>query len=332
MPNNAAWDTATTDPANRATQAVSLSVAARSSAVQPAGLLFQDSFESGDTSNHNDYFRWSRSGTIVTPGGGSSRIDSVVGPDGSSNVNAYRFAFGRWIELGFTLTSSIDEVRAADLDSNTTYPEVWMSYDTFVPANYTHQRFDNGAIDEGTTREVFGGANNKMIYLWNGSYEGRDNGTGSAVGIQTYPSDFATEVAGKSMQSTFKGGYQGFTQTYVHPDYRLGPRKSGYAYLGTNDIANIFKDSELGTWVNLKLGMKAESSIGAGDGWFYRYNNGVLVTYQTGLTTLWGLSKTNNKLGFDRGYLWGYANSGFQETTTIYLTNFKFGTTDEGVS
>ena len=39
MPNNAAWDTATTDPANRATQAVSLNVAARSSAVQPAGLL-----------------------------------------------------------------------------------------------------------------------------------------------------------------------------------------------------------------------------------------------------------------------------------------------------
>ena len=33
MPNNAAWDTATTDPANRAAQAVSLNVAAMSGAV-----------------------------------------------------------------------------------------------------------------------------------------------------------------------------------------------------------------------------------------------------------------------------------------------------------
>ena len=332
MPNNAAYDTRTTNPANRLAQAVGLNVAAMAAAVQPAGLLFQDSFEAGDTTKHNDYFRWSKSGDINTAGAGSSRIDSVVGPDGVNSVNAYRFAFGRWIELGFTLTSSIDEVRSAELDSDTTYPEAWMSYDVFVPANYTHQRFDNGAIDEGTSREVQGGANNKVIYLWNGSYEGRDNGTGSAIGIQSFPSDFTTEVFGKSSQSTFHGGYHGHTQTYVHPDYRLGPRKSGYEYLGPNDIANLFLDSQLGTWVNLKLGMKAESAIGAADGWFSRYNNGVLAAHQENITTLWGLSKTNNKLGFDRGYIWGYANSGFQETTTLYLTNFKFGTTDEGVS
>ena len=36
MANNAAWDTTTTVPANRAVQAVSLSVAARALAVDPA--------------------------------------------------------------------------------------------------------------------------------------------------------------------------------------------------------------------------------------------------------------------------------------------------------
>ena len=146
-----------------------------------------------------------------TAGTFSAQIDSVLGPDGISNVNAMRFEYigatQRWQELAFTLTESIDEVRTETAESATSYQTVWISYDLYIPSGYAH-----------TGASPLGGANNKgWLYLWNGNYEDASS-TQSSTSYQFTNAGDRGGLNNRPQVFIQRAGNL-YEPTYTHPDH-----------------------------------------------------------------------------------------------------------------
>jgi hypothetical protein len=124
-------------------------------------------------------------------------IEDITGPDGNT-VKALTFTFGRWQEIRFHLTKSIDEQRTDQNISDTYYKEVWLSYDIFIPSNYYHR---------GSGEGVEAGNNKGFFYLWHGPYESSQ--TQTSTSLQWWPSS--------SYHHYKLGGIHLFQITYHHP-------------------------------------------------------------------------------------------------------------------
>jgi len=285
-------------------------VLAVSPAISFANLLFEDNFATDDLSKHNAYFRWRASGAITSPGEGASVIDQVSGPSGSP-VNAVRFQYkalnsdlsgggSYWIaELRFHLTSSLNEQRTQNGVSSTAYPEVWVSYWLRVPDNYAH-----GPVDP---------SNNKgFVTLWKNEYMGpvgaaidwwRTGSSGSRIGA--WAKENGVEQGNRDMP------------TFVRADHRVDSSGQAYAIL----------PSERGQWVHVAVGAKISTNSTSRNGFIQIYKNGEKVVAWENLNN-WNSDPSLQ--GFDRGYLFGWANSGYSADTTFYLTGFKFATSAAG--
>jgi hypothetical protein len=82
-------------------------------------------------------------------------------------------------------------------------------------------------------------------------------------------------------------------------------------------------DAYRGRWIKLELHSKAATAPGSADGVLQYYRDGLPVVdirnvngYQTLGSNVWKV-----------GYLLGWANSGFTDTTYAYLSNIVFSTT-----
>jgi hypothetical protein len=276
-----------------------------------AELLFEDDFSSGDTSKNNDFFRWGRDGGINQPGTNSSMIEDVESPDGSIG-KALTFTFGRWQEVRFHLTRSLDEKRTDQNISDTYYKEVWLSYDLFVPANYYHRSSGSG----------YEGSNNKgFFYLWHGPYESAQ--TQTATSLQWWPSGVYRSEDGVSIQSLQTWGHT-FVPDYVSPLHT----SEGEGHYPMR-FSKAFIPQDYGKWVNYTFRIYAGSVPGAKDGVVEIYKNNKLIIQFLNYDSV--REEVGRPLGYDKGYLLGYANTGFSEETIFRMTNFRFGTSKEGV-
>ena len=106
-----------------------------------AEILFEDDFESGDTSHTESGIRW------------TDKVNVVVN---SSNPKAGNYS-ARMLYNGNTDLSE-DAFTELRFDLGTPKQTVWLKYDLYIPHNYYH-------------RDGIGSDNNKgFFHLWNGNY------------------------------------------------------------------------------------------------------------------------------------------------------------------
>jgi len=275
-----------------------------------AELLFEDDFSTGDLSKSNNYFRWGRDGTIHASGYQASMVESITGPQGAP-VNAMRFNYGTWQEIRFHLTNSLSEVRSESALSNTSYNDVWISYDMLIPANYKHNSTGGDA-----------GHNNKgFLTLWKGLY---DSNSELFSLFQFWPA--SAKGGDPKLSYLTMTTYGSYIHTSAAADSHLIP--------GT-DSAYAFLESDFGRWRNFTMHLFAGSADGANDGIAELYKDGVLaarfsnINYQMAAQA-YG-TQLNGDMGFDRGYILGYHNSGYDSQTIFRVANFKFGTSKGAV-
>jgi hypothetical protein len=280
-----------------------------------ASLLFSDDFSSGDMSRHNAQFRWG-DGQVRGPGTGSDVIDRISGPNGTT-VSARRFRYGTWQEQRFHLTSSANEARSPNGQSNVAHPEVWVSYWMRVPQNYYHRSVNGSA-----------GHNNKgWLYLWKDAYEkwhsswtDESTVTPTSMSLHWWPSDPVGSTRVTVVASRYRQNWGNrANMTFVKPERQIPGASAGRSF--------AFLPSEFGKWVHFTFGMKVASKEGAKDGFARIYVNGELAMAMENLDS--GGKGSQN--GFDRGYIMGYHNSGYDQTTTYYITDFRIGTTRAAV-
>jgi len=189
MANNAAWNTATTVKANRATQAVSLNVAATAAV---ASFSFSDGFETGDISTTLSDGRYFWDGAPTTD---STRIYIKAGSNpetGGNYVMSHNYPAGqRWTEKEWTLPG---------------VPDVWIKLWMMVPTNYTH-------LGPAATN------NQKFLTLWTDG-TGSGNGTGATVWWGLWAN---SEGTGSNIAYTYNPGdssafgYTGYTSFITAP-------------------------------------------------------------------------------------------------------------------
>jgi hypothetical protein len=299
------------DTAGALTLAGQTVTAANGAAEEP---LFYDDFSTADFSNHNDYFRWGGGGTIPDEGntfGGI--IDSVTGPTGAT-VNAIRFQYTpsqQWQEVRFHLTTSVSETRT-DGTSSTVYPVVWLSYWLYVPGNYVH----------GSTGDA--GLNQKgFATLWKDAY--LSNWAQAAW-------DWIPAGSSNSQLRAWvvdRNGGLNWPVPWGDDEYGnpWTTREASHQIAGSTSEAYAFRpSSDLGRWQHIAMGYKM-SDNGSENGYMKLYRDGVLAVERTGMDNY--LASPIN--GLDRGYLLGYHNAVYPETTTFYITGVRFGLTLESV-
>lgn len=293
---------------------------ATGSAASGASPLFSDDFSTGDLSTANDYFRWGEGGP-PSAGYESDNVVDVTGPL-LTTIKARHFPFGKFEEQRFHLTTSLAESRSANGNSNTAYKRVCIGFDFYVPSNYMHRNSGSG----------FEGVNNKwLVDLWKDGY-GHSAEISKVLSMteawRISSSESYLRVMWSNPGSGAPSAY-GVSDGLTAAASRIAP--------GGEQIYAV-KNSDKGKWARIVMDTQA-SDIGSTNGWarWYRaeYTAGVLGEFElmVGMenmdnATSAGTLATN---GFDRGYLMGYSNSGFDELTTFYIANFEFGLTPESV-
>lgn len=263
-------------------------------------VLFEDDLVSGDFSKHNAYWRWGKDGNIPAPGAFADKIVSVPGPQGP-NVNAIEFTYGTWQEAGFCLTESISQTMTAidDPDNDSHYPEVWLQYDMFVPANYTHASNLNSIVN-----------NKGFASMWQGTYS-------PEVKLQGVTEWWPKPDGYSEISVNIDGHKRGFD--YVAPSHQS-------TYYKPNACL-AFIPADLGNWITFTFHWVAPSGHQTMDGEWEFYRNGTLIGRMTGINFDKRNPQTSGPIGFNRGYFLGYHNSGYAAETTFYITNVKFGGT-----
>jgi hypothetical protein len=238
-----------------------------------AGIFFQDGFESGNMSHTQNGAAWidHASTTVNTtkPNGGKYSLEfNYPGvPDGQDG----------WAEQRFTLGGK--------------YPDIWASYDLFVPTNYYH-RIQNTI--------GYGSNNNKsFIHFWEGAYS---NPAGPLLGIENWPlSD---------------GSSSGSVRIF----------KPNYFDSHNHACAHTINLSDRGQWIKITMHFKYASSAnndGVAQIW-KTYKNGITDLACDISNGKWYVA---GAAGFDTGYLLGWANSGFATNTKFYIDNVVFSDT-----
>jgi hypothetical protein len=287
--------------------------------VSNSSVLFTDDFSSGDLSKYNNSFRWGTGG-LPTAGTGSTTVFDVTGPLGTT-IKARRFQYGTSAggpEQRFSLTTSNTEVRSETASSDTAYQEICLGYDLYIPSNYSHVTTNSGGVPA---------YNNKWLAtIWKDQY-GHSAEISKVWGsVEAWASN---ADAGKShIRFIWSNPQSGSSPSTTSPQV-VSPTRT---ITGGNGTAYAVKDTDLGKWSRIVLHFKC-ADIGATNGFMriYRseYTNGVLGAFELmyamenmdNSTNVPGSPETN---GFDRGYIFGYSNSAYPETTTFYLANFAF--------
>jgi hypothetical protein len=169
------------------------------------------------------------------------------------------------------------------------YPDVWVKYDLYVPSNYEHRQQSDSANNKG------------FLYLWSGDY---NSPSGPGLGPNLWPVNAAT---GPASEASF---------------YMWGP---GWGRHNWTAMPKAIESADRGQWVTIVSHYKYASSAnndGVAEVWKTR--GGVQQKIMSIMNGNWYVS---GQRGFDQGYLLGWANSGFSQTTVFYIDNVVFSTT-----
>ena len=218
---------------------------------------------------------------------------------GHGDSHALRFSFGPDAS-GEDSTSELRFELGREVDA------LWVSMAIYYP---------DGTEDLGSAayehRDDVSSDNNKFIRLWSGDYNSEPK-----VGASTRP-------------STADGVQSGLTNEFR-------PLGSGMGNYGSGNTAWV-SDGEPGTctrgsWctvqMEFRLGDVSESNgVGESNGIARWWIDGTLVYDHVELANAAG-SQAENYL--DRGYLQGWANSGFSDLTYVYIDDVAFCDSDPG--
>lgn len=168
--------------------------------------------------------------------------------------------------------------------------ELWIRYSMYVPANYQHR----------SQSHLGESANNKgFIHLWHGDY---GSGPGVAAGFEFWPMGGGAESV-----TTFHP----FRPDIGHLEPTAGRR------LGISA-------SDVGQWATITIHLRAASvanNDGVAEVWRRPTGAAAELVYQRTDVPMYASPDT-----FERGYLLGWANSGFTETTVFRVDDVVFAT------
>lgn len=261
------------------------------------GVVFFDSFESGDLSATNEYgFKWAspnrtsvvNSTTRTHPASPVHTIDMFPGqnwtPKSGTHSLRFRYQAGTsWTEQRFTLGQG--------------HRDLWFSFWLRVPVNFVHS--------ENTP------SNNKLFYLWMDGYS--THGEGATLGFEFWRGTGSTAGTSRlayNVRSSGKGLSGGHTGHQGHFEFIRYPEDQG-------------------RWMQIVIHARASSSNGSNDGllelwrrWadeptFTKYHDrGDLNTY----------IPPDGPAGWANGYLMGW-HQPYTEDTEWLIDDFIVSTT-----
>jgi len=184
-----------------------------------------------------------------------------------------------------------DSWSEARFDLGDQYEELSIKFDLYIPSNYEHRPHNNGQ----------GWTNNKFLRLWTDTYAD-------------------LEKVGATMYNQFDNGNSGTgNNTYdssIGNDYRR-EASWGMSSSVTTYENFITLENDRGKWMSVVIYVKAGTDTSPTE--FRFYKNGQLL-----VEDLFNNNWVPGTQGYQKGYLLGWANSGFTEQTNLYMDNVEF--------
>jgi hypothetical protein len=172
--------------------------------------------------------------------------------------------------------------------------EIFMQYDLYIPSNYYHRTQSNLG---------YGSDNNKsLVQLWSGDYGAVASNV--FVGIEQWPTGDGSSFPALRYGTNHvdKGNWQADGMTVGQKIIRV--------------------PDDLGKWRRFKVHVRlADKGM----------SNGIVEIWRDGQLIVKSLPLSNYSAAgnyFDQGYILGWSNSGFAQTTTMYVDNFRISNTD----
>jgi hypothetical protein len=263
------------------------------------GMLFSDDFESGSRSDVQNGFSWSTSSNNVT-------VENEIARSGSYSL---RFRHN-------PKNNCEDSTAQQNFSIGQQVTEFWMEYYLYFPDG--SESFANKYWVRDQSMCSAPQVNNKGFRV----YGGQDGHSGALEGYDNknlLGFDFSGGLGSTVGNASIYPGTTG--------DGILVGR--GYHHHGLNYRSNAVSDNERGRWVQLRLHVKMSTDYQTVDGVYEFWWDGVKLFDSS---TLW-ISDVNGQYPYwERGYIFGWANSGFDQETKIYLDDFQFYTSDPGWS
>ncbi len=254
-----------------------------SAAETPEDFYFMDDFETGNLNNSNEYFEWG--GTVNTS------VSTDIARSGNSSL---KFTYpcctsdrDAWSEQRFDLLLDIDEI--------------WISWYQYYPDG--NELAELGK-DLGPTWQHRQEGNNKLLLIGNGDWEPGGDGSFNHYGFETEP--FGSGDSQVFLKWRPNGGLFG--------TYDKEPINGG-----------ILQDSTIrGRWVEYIAHFKIPSGWQQADGVAELWVDGLKVHNHHDLNTwlIYGGPEDAAYNVFNHGYIMGWANSGFEETSYTYIDDF----------
>jgi len=300
MANDQSHDTRTTVAEDRVAAAVSLSVAARA-AIGGQGDFYDD-FEGGQSAE-TDFFMWKD----------HPRSEVVSTGQALSGSESLRFTYQGNATLGGGGDPALWSEKEFQIKENLT--DLWLQYYEYIPLNYHHR----GTSENG---------GRKVLAIFSDDY------SNSGPDGVSYP----TFIIGASPYGTSKPGssYLDFAFQSALPGGSIGSRQFDLTGIAEANYVLIDLDIDLGHWQRRTLHIRQATTQEAQDGilelWVQRH-----AELSSPMTEEKPVSRFDikfydpNRNYLNGGYLLGYANAGFEETTEFYIDNFAIGSSAESI-
>ena len=256
-----------------------------------AQQIFFDDFESGGISHTENGVKW-------------------TSPAGTSVFNGFGKSGSR--SLRFTFAAGDDSMAEQRFSLGKIYPELFIEWSVYYPSGLEGNlgpKFVHAGSREGN--------NNKFLRLWKGDPSDGVNGYGRfSVKLGA-----STDVGGLVSGDEQIFGEYGTNGGGMGPG---GPTGSGVeAGRNRNFLTNEFR----GRWLNIKVHAKAATAAN-NDGVLEIWRDGALLFSVKNLP-LYPTGGVGN--GFDYGYILGWANSGFAQTSYAYIDDVRISTSSSSV-
>ena len=281
-------------------------VVAGGSLVQP---FFEDYFAGGVTNPANGFTYSNELGgldnTTVVAAGGSNEVDAGY-------THSLRTTFPSSVRPGQTGNRQINFSLGRECD------EFWLEWRVHIPSNYAHRNNYDPGPPYGAVTD-----NNKFITLY----------------ADTYSAGWHQPMCELETDGTI-GANESDNKSYVKAMMRYSTDTTrDFELVAAGTLTTIEGDNQLligsgapltpGSWHTVRFHTRKESVQGARDGVWRLWVNGTLVTSLTGLA-MGASNGAKFSRGVEKGYLLGYANSGFTNATTFHTQWIKCYDTNPG--
>ncbi len=289
---------------------------------------FEDGFESGNqlSTNAQGFYWEGNNGTGVFNSNGmlwkkdlgtlSPEKTSYTSPNGWSWSKT---ADSKWSTkkgehyLNFIYTPGKEWVENR-FALGTPQKELWIQYWIRVPTNFNYVDVDGGSN------------NNKFINLWMDAYSSKGTGSMIAFGMKPDTNNPGSAIIDLSYSPGQIGYGTGSKLSDFGERHFKNSSKDHHTPGHEKAKAFISYPSDQGRWMHMIYHVRAESSLGAGNGvmeswrmWEGESTHTKLQTYENAAIKL----PENGHQGFYYGYLMGHANTGFAEQTEWLIDDFK---------